>query len=89
MSIVGTSPFPTCDAEEDIRRALDAEASGYVLKDSSQDDLMTALLAVHRGEPWLPANLARSLRKHTQQASSLQEKLNARHPRPGVAFFPR
>ena len=33
-------PFPTYDAEEDIRRALDAGASGYLLKDSSQDDLI-------------------------------------------------
>jgi len=32
-------PFPTIDAEEDIRRALDAGASGYLLNDSSQDDL--------------------------------------------------
>ena len=58
----------TYDAEEDIRRALDAGASGYLLKDSSQDDLITALLAVHRGEPWLPVNLARRLREHTQEA---------------------
>ena len=55
------------DAEEDIRRALDAGASGYLLKDSSQDDLITALLAVHRGESWLPANIARRLREHTQE----------------------
>ena len=58
----------TYEAEEDIRRALDAGASGYLLKDSSQDDLITALLAVHRGEPWLPANIARRLREHTQEA---------------------
>ena len=58
----------TYDAEEDIRRALDAGASGYLLKDSSQDDLITALLAVQRGERWLPANIARRLREHTQEA---------------------
>jgi len=40
LSIVRTDPFPTCDAEEDIRRALDAGASGYLLKDSSQADLI-------------------------------------------------
>jgi len=58
----------TYNAEEDIRRAMDAGASGYLLKDSSQDDLITALLAVHRGEKWLPANIARRLREHTQEA---------------------
>jgi len=40
LSIVRTDPFPTYDAEEDIRRVLDAGASGYLLKDSSQDDLI-------------------------------------------------
>ena len=58
----------TYDAEEDIRRALEAGASGYLLKDSSQDDLITALLAIQRGEQWLPANLTRRLREHTQEA---------------------
>ena len=58
----------TYDAEEDIRRALEAGASGYLLKDSSQDDLITALLAVHGGASWLPAGLARRLREHTQEA---------------------
>ena len=57
----------TYHAEEDIRRALDAGASGYLLKDSSPDDLITALLAVHRGEQWLPANIARRLREHTRE----------------------
>ena len=37
---IRANPFPTYDAEEDIRRALDAGASGYLLKDSSQDDLI-------------------------------------------------
>jgi len=40
MGVLRTGPFPTYDAEEDIRRALDAGASGYRLKDSSQDDLI-------------------------------------------------
>ncbi len=57
----------TYDAEEDICCAMDAGASGYLLKDSSQDDLITALLAVHRGEKWLPANIARRLREHTRE----------------------
>ena len=58
----------TSETEEDIRRALEAGASGYVLKNSSADELTAALLAVHRGERWLPAGLARRLREHTQEA---------------------
>jgi len=65
----------TYDAEEDIRRAMDAGASGYLLKNSSQDDLITALLAVHRGEKWLPANIARRLREHTQEAPLSQRQI--------------
>ena len=57
----------TYDAEEDIRLALDAGASGYLLKNSNQDDLIAALHTVHRGERWLPAGLARRLSKHTQE----------------------
>ena len=57
----------TYDAEEDIRRALHAGASGYLLKNSSQDDLIAALLTVHRGERWLPAGLASRLCEHTKE----------------------
>ena len=53
--MVRTGPFPTYDAEETIRRALDAGASGYRLKDSSQDDLIiprsrTGILATCSGD---------------------------------------
>ena len=58
----------TSEAEEDLRRALDAGASGYVLKNSSADELTAALLAVHRGERWVPAGLAHRLREHEQEA---------------------
>ena len=38
----------TYDAEEDIRQALHAGASGYLLKNSNQDDLIAALLTGKR-----------------------------------------
>lgn len=37
----------TYDFEEEIHRALDAGASGYLLKNISRDDLVAAIVAVH------------------------------------------
>jgi len=51
----------TYDADEDVRRALDAGASGYLRKTAGQEELVAALRAVHRGERWLPAGLAARL----------------------------
>ena len=37
----------TYDADEDVRRALDAGASGYLLKTAGQEELVATLRAVH------------------------------------------
>lgn len=49
----------TSEADEDIRRAFEAGASGYILKSASPSELVEAILAVHRGERWVPAIVAR------------------------------
>lgn len=49
------------DGDADIRRALDAGVSGYVLKRSTGDDLIPALRAVAAGERWVPREVARRL----------------------------
>lgn len=49
----------TSEADEDIRRAFEAGASGYILKSASPADLLEAIFAVHRGERWVPAIVAR------------------------------
>lgn len=41
--------------------ALDAGASGYVLKSSSPDELLSALRAVHRGDAYLCPSVAKML----------------------------
>ena len=38
-----------CDGDEDIRRALDAGAQGYLLKDVSSERLLAAVRSVHAG----------------------------------------
>lgn len=43
----------TLDQEEEIFRALEAGAMGYLLKDMRKEELVEAIRAVHRGERWL------------------------------------
>ena len=44
----------TFDGDEDIHRALQAGAEGYVLKNSTGDALIPALRAVAAGQRWIP-----------------------------------
>jgi DNA-binding NarL/FixJ family response regulator len=47
--------------DEDIHRALEAGARGYVLKDVSRVELLDAIRAVDAGRRWLPPALAARL----------------------------
>jgi DNA-binding NarL/FixJ family response regulator len=63
------SEFPTAriivlttyDGDEDIYRALQAGAKGYLLKGMSVDELITAIHAVHAGKSRIPAPIAEKL----------------------------
>ncbi len=46
------------DGDEDIHKALQAGASGYVLKSSSGEKLLPALRAVAAGQRWIPKDVA-------------------------------
>jgi two-component system NarL family response regulator len=52
------------DADEDVYRAIQAGASGYMLKSSSPTELAEGIRAVHRGEKSLPPSLAAKLAAH-------------------------
>jgi len=61
------------DGDEDIYRALQAGAQGYILKNSTGDKLVPALRAVAAGQGWIPKEVA------TQLASrKLREELTTR-----------
>ena len=45
----------TFDSEEDVQRAIKAGARGYLLKDSSQEEILDAIRRVSLGETYLPA----------------------------------
>ncbi len=46
------------DGSEDVHRALTAGAMAYLTKDAGADDLVNAILAVHRGRRYLPPELS-------------------------------
>jgi DNA-binding NarL/FixJ family response regulator len=53
--------------EERVHGALEAGASGYVLKDSDADDVAAAVRAAHRGELQIDPVVARSLMSSLRQ----------------------
>jgi DNA-binding NarL/FixJ family response regulator len=52
------------DDEEDICQGLRAGARGYLLKDSSADEIIECLLAVHGGRKFIPQVIATKLAEH-------------------------
>jgi len=51
----------TFDGDEDIHKALQAGAQGYIFKDSTDDKLIPALRAVAAGQRWIPEDVASRL----------------------------
>ena len=51
----------TSDGDDDVYRALQAGAAGYVLKSSPGEHLIPAIRAIMRGGKWIPPEVARSL----------------------------
>ena len=49
------------DGDEDIHKALEAGAAGYVLKDSTEEKLIPAIRAVASGQRWIPKDIAERL----------------------------
>jgi DNA-binding NarL/FixJ family response regulator len=63
----------TYEGDADIRRALDAGARGYLLKDMLLTDVLAAIRAVRRGERVIPLPVAAQLAKHPER-SQLTER---------------
>jgi DNA-binding NarL/FixJ family response regulator len=52
------------DSDGEIQRALRSGASGYVLKNMPQDQLLAVIRSVHRGKRQVPAEVAALLAEH-------------------------
>lgn len=59
----------TYDTDADILRAIEAGATGYVLKDTPRQHLFTAIEATARGESWLAPAVATRLMRGMQAPS--------------------
>lgn len=60
---IGILVLTTYDTDADILRATEAGANGYLLKDTSQTELIQAIRSTHAGDGWLaPAITARLMR---------------------------
>jgi DNA-binding NarL/FixJ family response regulator len=63
---------------ERVHRALEAGASGYLLKDAGADEVAAAVRAAHRGELQLDAAVARRLMSTLQESRRYSAELTAR-----------
>jgi len=65
----------TYDGDEDIYRALDAGAKGYVLKDMLRADIVSVIRAVHAGRRGIPFPVAARLAEHTPRIALTPREL--------------
>src|SRR5712691_950555 len=56
----------TYDGDEDIHRALDAGAMGYLVKDMMAPDVLNVIRTVHGGRRGIPQAVAAQLAEHTR-----------------------
>jgi len=65
----------TYEGDGDIRRALEAGARGYLLKDMLLTEVITAVRAVHRGERVIPTAVAVRLAEHPPGSDLTEREL--------------
>ena len=65
----------TYDRDEDIYRSLQAEAKGYLLKEGSPQELLEAIRAAHRGQRYLPPEVAQKLAEHVMYPELTEREL--------------
>ena len=80
-AILATDPkarilaLTTYDGDADIRRALDAGARGYLLKDMLLTDVLGAVRAVYRGELVIPNAVAARLSAYPERSDLTDREL--------------
>lgn len=54
-------------SDEDVFRAVEAGAMGFVLKSATMETVLQAIRAVSRGEQWIPASIARQVQQRAER----------------------
>ncbi len=72
----------TFDTDSDVLPAIEAGATGYLLKDTPRDELLRAVRAAHRGEavlsPAVAGRLMGQVRNRSDESAAPQAALSAR-----------
>jgi DNA-binding NarL/FixJ family response regulator len=66
----------TFDGDEDIYRAIQAGAKGYLLKDVPREGLLDCVRRVHRGDTCVPVNLAAKLAQRVSRPTLSQREID-------------
>jgi len=69
----------TFESEEDVHRALKAGARGYLLKDSSQEEILDAIRRVSVGETYLPARIVQKVAESFRRPEISPRELEVLH----------
>lgn len=65
----------TYDTDEDIYRGLSAGAKGYILKDTTAEELVNAVRTVHNGRKYIPPDVAIKLAERLNSSELTQREL--------------
>lgn len=65
----------TYDTDEDIYRGLQAGARGYLLKDTTAEELATAVRQVHQGKRYIPIEVGIRLTERIQESDLTDREL--------------
>lgn len=69
----------TFETDEDIYRAVQAGAQGYLLKDTRQTEMLEAIRAVHGGKRYFPRDIAARLAERMTRSSLTARELEVLH----------
>jgi two-component system NarL family response regulator len=64
------------ETDEDVFMAVNAGAQGYLLKDSSEQELLQAIFAVHAGKSYFPQHIARRLADRMRRSALSARELD-------------
>jgi two-component system, NarL family, response regulator len=67
------------ETDEDIYRAVQAGAQGYLLKDAPQSDMVEAIWAVHGGKRYFPRHIAERLAERMTRSELTARELEVLH----------